>query len=93
MICTHVLGVIPLPDLNWVVDRIYGFANKAVYIVVGTGGQPARRKRRWRIENIPSAWTENQWVDLMTRRKAKDIEVHLTIKSHQPGQTTGNYLL
>ena len=93
VICTHVLGVIPLPDLDWVVDRIYGFANKAVFVVVRTGKLPSESKARWRVDNIPRDWVADQWIDLLTRRKLKDIEVHLCVKSDAPGHKTGDFLI
>src|SRR3990167_1562012 len=37
VIATHVLGLVPVQDLDWVIDRVFGLANKAIYIVLNTG--------------------------------------------------------
>lgn len=80
VIVTHVLGIIPIPDLEWVVDRIYGFADKAVYFAIDTGATLKKSKERWRVANIPRLWNEKQWLSLLNRRKNKDIEVHVVIR-------------
>ena len=37
VLCTHTLGSVPLEDLGWVIDRIYGFALEAVYVAEKIG--------------------------------------------------------
>ncbi|MDF3212152.1 hypothetical protein P3C35_30750, partial [Mesorhizobium sp. LMG15046] len=36
VICTHVLGSIPVLDLPWVLDRLYSLSNKALSIAQNT---------------------------------------------------------
>lgn len=83
VICTHVLGIIPIVDLEeWVIDRLFGFAGKAVFIAHGPPGPTQKRsKARWRTANIPTDWQAQEWLDLFTRHRPKGIEVHYAAKS------------
>lgn len=83
VICTHVLGLIPIVDLqSWVIDRVFGFASKAVYVGHGTPGATRKRsKSRWRTDTIPVDWQAQDWLDLFTKRRPRGIEVHYTAKS------------
>ena len=93
VIVTHVLGIIPIPDLDWVIDRIYGLANKAVYIVNTTGSTPKRKKASWRVKNIPTAWGADEWMDILRRHKTNDIEVHFTARPKNPAMKSGRWIL
>lgn len=65
VICTQVLGSIPVVDLPVIVDRVYGFARKAVYIgeVIGQ-----MKKRVFRNPDaMPIGWTEEQWIEALSR--------------------------
>lgn len=93
ILCTHVLGIIPIPDLEWVVDRIYGLANKAVYVVLNTGATQKRNKRRFRVENIPSAWGADEWIDLLTRRRIKGLEVQFIARPGDPNKKSGLFII
>ena len=94
VICSHVLVIIPLSDLNWVVDRLYSLANKAVFIVNAVCSPPEKAaKARWRLNNTAANWTTEMWVSLLRARKTKDLEVHLVTKSRDPAQLTGKFIL
>lgn len=95
VICSHVLSIIPLPDIEWVVDRIYALSNKAVYIVTGIHSAPKKaRKAAWRVENTPqNHWGKWEWLEILKNRKTKPIEVHLVIVSRDPTVQGGVFLL
>jgi hypothetical protein len=94
VICSHVLTIIPLPDLDWVIDKIYRLSNKAVFIVNSVCSPPQKAsKQRWRLQNTGENWTADQWINLLQRRKRKDIEVHLVIKARDPALKTGTFIM
>ena len=48
----------------------------------------------WRGENTPqNHWGVDDWVDIIIRRKTKDIEVHLVIVSKDENVPSGVFLL
>lgn len=61
VICTHTLALIPLADLNWVLDRLYGFAGKAVFIAEKIGERKKREVAQ--AAERPIGWTVGQWLD------------------------------
>jgi hypothetical protein len=71
VICTHTLGSVPVRDLGWIVDRLYGFANKAVYIAEKIG-QP-KKKVFSRPELMPIGWTPEQWLKALDRPHAVEV--------------------
>ncbi len=91
VVCSHVLSIIPLPDIEWVVDRIYALANKAVFIVTGINSAPKKaRKAAWRLENTPqNHFGVDDWLDILRRRLTKDIEIHLVIVSKDENVPSG----
>lgn len=95
VICSHVLSIIPLPDIEWVIDRIYALANKAVFIVTGVNSAPKKaRKAAWRLENTPqNHWSTQDWLDILTRRKNKDIEVTVVIVSKDDSDKGGLFFI
>jgi hypothetical protein len=60
VICTHVLGSIPLEDLDWVLAKLYGAARKAVYIAekIGDVGKTALSAPDQR----PVGWSPLRWL-------------------------------
>lgn len=94
VICSHVLNVIPLPDLDWVIDRLYSLADKAVFIVNAVCSPPQKpNKARWRVENTAVNWTTAEWLERLASRKTKPIEVHLVTKSKDPTQMVGEFVV
>jgi hypothetical protein len=83
-----------LPDIGWVTDRIFGLANKAVFIVTGVKSFPTKaRKAAWRLPNTPQTWDAEQWLKFLKKRKTKDIEVHLVLLSRRPEYQGGQFIL
>lgn len=59
VICTHVLGSIPTGDLPEIIDRLYAFATKAVFIGEKIG---AVRKQVFSQPHLQTLeWTEEDW--------------------------------
>jgi hypothetical protein len=74
VVCSQVLGSVPIVDLPVIVDRVYGFALKAVYIgeVIGV-----MKKRVFRNpELMPIGWSEEQWLAALDRPR-NGIEVQV----------------
>ena len=65
VICTQTLGTIPVADLPWVIDRLYGLANKALYVSERIG--PPRKVLG---DNAlrPSEWSAKEWEDALKRK-------------------------
>lgn len=83
VICTHTLGAIPIADLGWVIDRLYGFAEKAIYIGERIGA--TKKKLFTDPKTHPINWKPERWVRAI-RRKETDVKVFVTFRDH----TTGN---
>jgi hypothetical protein len=65
VLCIQVLGSIPKNDLSWVVDRLYNFANKAVFVSERLG-RP-RKKIYESIEgDMPYDMSKKEWMDVLT---------------------------
>lgn len=83
VICTQVLGTIPKPDMAWVVNDVYGFANKAVYVSERLGDA---RKVVADQSLRPFDWTVADWLDAL-HRPFSDLEVTFAsreiIKGHK----------
>lgn len=61
VICTHTLALVPLSDLDWVIGRLFGFADKAVFIAEKIG---ERKKHEARVAGERAiGWTVQQWLD------------------------------
>lgn len=70
VICTQVLGAIPVTDRPAVVDRLYSLATKAIYISERLG---EARKQVGDNALRGSDWVVNDWLSIITR--ATDLEV------------------
>lgn len=85
VVCTHVLGSIPLSDLRTVIDRLYSFAIKAIYVgeIIG----PVKKKVFSRPELHPFDFDEPEWRSHL-RRPGSPVRVVLatlrTIPDDQP---------
>lgn len=85
VICTHVLGCIPEQDLPWVIERIFGYANKAVYIAESINDEPPKAKKAGTF--CPVGRSALDWIDLITPHKPADVELHLAIRYRMPDRT------
>lgn len=77
VICTHTLGSIPVADLGWVIDRIFGYARKAVYIAEKIGDV---HKQVFSQPDIMPRWTAEQWREFVAARKPSHIECTLATR-------------
>lgn len=80
VICTNVLGAIPVADLSWVIDRLYVLAGKALYVSERLG---EARKQLGDNALRPSDWTDDDWKDALTRRA--EVETTLATRRIEPG--------
>lgn len=60
VVCTHVLGSIPILDLNWVLERVMGFATKAVFIAEKIG--PVKKTALSDPGGRPIDWPVERWL-------------------------------
>lgn len=64
VVCTQVLGSIPIVDLPWILERIYGFASKAVYI--GERIKPLRKQHLAHMaDQMPHEWPHDRWAEAL----------------------------
>lgn len=79
VVCTQVLGSIPVADLPWVVDRMYGYADKLLFV-----GERLRKVRKKFLDHMkdqmPHEWSHEQWEDAL-RRPDHGIRVLLKTKN------------
>lgn len=66
VVCTQVLGSIPIIDLPWAVDRLYAFANDAVFVGERLGPVKKLVHAHMRAE-MPYEWTRDQWEGVLRR--------------------------
>ena len=77
VVCTHVLGSIPLTDFDTIVRRIYGLANKAVYVAekVGEVGKGVFTE----LSGMPR-FSEEQWESALRAVPHDGLEVVLSTR-------------
>lgn len=82
VICTHVLGSIPIVDLGWFIDRMYGFANRAVYVAE----RVSHGRKDWCdiTESCPVGWTAVRWLDELSPRRPEGIDLLFTVVYPRP---------
>lgn len=66
VICVQVLGSIPRADLPWVIDRLYGFANKAVFVAERLIS-PHKPIYKSITADMPREMTLDDWMMLLRR--------------------------
>lgn len=87
VICTHVLGAIPKSDRGWVLDRIYGFADKAVFIAEKIG--PIGKRSVSGSESLGAM----QWIDEIAPHRT-GVETHFSVRyKNEHGAFTGRFRL
>lgn len=67
VICTQMLGAIPVADREWVIDRLYGLAAKAIYVSERLG---EARKSIGDNGLRASDWTAEDWANALSRQSA-----------------------
>lgn len=66
VVCTQVLGSIPISDIEWVIDRMYGFARKAVFVGERLG--PVNKQIHDRLRgSMPHEWKREDWEKVLHR--------------------------
>ncbi len=61
VVCTQVLGSIPIGDLPWAVNRLYSFAEKAVFVGENLG--PVKKVIHDHMKaEMPHGWDHDQWA-------------------------------
>jgi hypothetical protein len=91
VVCTQVLGSIPIADLPWAVDRLYGYANKAVFIGERLG--PVKKLVHAHMKSeMPHEWTWQQWADVL-RRPGSDVAMFFKATDSRDGAALGDYRL
>lgn len=60
VICTHVLGGIPLADHQWVIPRLFEMGTKAVFIAEKIG--PIHKKVHADRAGMVDGWTRERWA-------------------------------
>lgn len=77
VVCTQVLGSIPIADLPWVINRLYSFADKAVFVGERIRDRPIRKKHlAHMVEEMPHGWTREQWIAAL---RSVEIPAGLTV--------------
>lgn len=85
VVCTQVLGSIPIADLPWAVDRLHSFATKAVFV----GERLGKVKKLIHIhmrKEMPHEWTHDQWAAVLKR--PDDLKVYLKTRNGLPDEGT-----
>jgi hypothetical protein len=97
VICSHTLAWIPVADHDWVLERIFGFATKAVFIAERIG-----ERKKVHVLGEPGAhpsgrWTSLDWIEAIepARLRHPRIETHLAVRyeSASHGRYTGRFVL
>lgn len=88
VICTHVLGSIPIIDLSAVLGEILGYANKAVYVAEKLG--PVGKRVFSADDRMPRHWAREDWEAALrlSGTRSPKIEIHLSTR-----QRVGNQVL
>jgi hypothetical protein len=76
VVCTHVLGSIPITDLDWVLKRIFDHAEKAVFIAEKIG--PVKKKALSRPELRPVGWDAGDWLEVLAKYRRPGVELHFS---------------
>jgi hypothetical protein len=67
VICTQVLGSVPIVDLPWVIDRLLGFAIKLVF--VGERVKPVRKQLHAHMaDQMPHEKPHDWWAEQLRQR-------------------------
>lgn len=82
VICTQVLGSIPISDLQWVIERICAYATCAVYFAESLVEAPRKQLHRNLRGKMPHGWTREQWSEVIAEgsREFPDMPVFLRTK-------------
>lgn len=78
VICTHVLGTIPIKDLEWFAMRLYSHCGNVLYVGERMNATD-KNKKNWTDLECPVGWTAMQWIDLLAPLRHGGVKVFLTV--------------
>jgi hypothetical protein len=97
VICTQVLGSIPVGDLPAVLDRIFSYAIRAVYIGEVLNDAPRKQLHHSLASagKMPHGWSRDQWADQVRAagERHPKIAAYLRTKDKRKGQPKGVKIL
>lgn len=77
VICSHVLGTIPVKDLPVIVKRIFSLTNKFLYAVEAIGPS----KKNWLKGEVETPrFTPIEWIDAIAPHKPEEVECELVVR-------------
>lgn len=88
VVCTHTLGRIPIADLDWVIDRLFDFAGKAIYVAEKIGDAGEAKKMIGNTDALPFGWTVERWQGALTRNTHVEITLTTRIIDDRGGKIT-----
>lgn len=87
VICTYTLGAIPTASLVSVINRLFSFSHKAIYIAERIG--QSKKQVYSRPELYPVGWNVEQWKARLWR--ASGIELTLAVKERNQEGMISDY--
>lgn len=81
VLCTHTLGAIPVQDLDAVLEEIFSFANRGVFIAEKIG-DPNKRVYDDTGFEMPYGWQRENWENLIRPHLRTNLEVHLATRQN-----------
>lgn len=75
VICTQVLGSIPISDLPWVLDKMAGYASKGVYIAEVLCAAPRKQLHAHLAGKMPHGWDRDRWESMIGAASARAPDV------------------
>ncbi len=82
VICVQVLGSIPRVDLPWVVNRLYGFTNKAIFVSERLG-TPRKQIYASMVEDMPHGLSREEWRSILYRVDAGNKKMIAAFKTEE----------
>lgn len=84
VICTHVVGCIPLHDLEWFIQRMYGYANKAVFVAERVGRCQDGKQWTKAVKEREGDWTAIQWLDELVPLRLDGVKLYFKVAYPMP---------
>lgn len=84
VICVQVLNTIPTSDLPWVIERLYSFANRAVFVAERIK-DPKKRIYADMEDQMPRGVSRAQWIEML-RRPGSPVELVTACHDADPEQ-------
>jgi hypothetical protein len=84
VLCTHVLGSIPLTDLPWVIGRLGDLCARGKVIYVAEKLGPVQKTALSAPEDRPVGWTSAQWRDALGTHLPAHCHAYLSTREAAP---------